>query len=193
MSNSTTSRSQDATPAAGALPDAPPSPVIIWLVDDDRCLRDTLKDILEKCSSVRCTAAFHSPNAVLSVLASKAGPDVILLDLQMCGASGLDAIRPIKALARTTQVVMLTSCFDDEAKRRALTNGASDFLLKRYPVERILVSIQQALKHPAPHLKRSRRPSPAAERTSETRAPRRPPKRRVWLENCLDTFRLRRN
>jgi DNA-binding NarL/FixJ family response regulator len=111
----------------------------------------------------------------------------------MRGASGLDAIRPIKALARSTQVLMLTTCFDDEAKKRALTNGASDFLLKRYPVERILASIQQALKHPAPHLKHSRRPSVAAARRSETHSPRRPPKRRVWLEYCLDKFRLRRN
>ena len=161
----------------------------IWLVDDDRRLREALKDVLDKFAGIRCTAGFHSPNAVLSALASKAGPDVILLDIQMGGANGLDAIRPIKALARSTQVLMLTTCFDSELKKRALINGASGFLLKRYPIERILDSIYQALKYPAPHLKRPRQQNRTAERMNKTH----PQKRTQWLKNCLEKIPFRLN
>jgi DNA-binding NarL/FixJ family response regulator len=181
-------RNRDSKSAEKPMPGDLSAGVNIWLVDDDRRLREALKEVLEQYSGIRCTAGFHSPNAVLSALASKAGPDVILLDIQMGAANGLDAIRPIKALARSTQVLMLTTCFDSELKKRALANGASGYLLKRYPIERILDSIHQALKYPAPHLKRSRRQSPMVERNKPNRS-----KRSQWLKSCLEKIPFRLN
>jgi DNA-binding NarL/FixJ family response regulator len=133
-----------------------PAPINVWVVDDNKPLRSTLREILDRCQGLRCKVTFHSPNAVLSTLASKPGPDVILLDIQMGEASGLDAIRPIKALSRSTQVLMFTTCFDSASKKRALNEGASDFLLKHFSIEEIEASIHRALKNPAPHLKRAR-------------------------------------
>ncbi len=163
-----------------------PAPINIWLVDDNQSIRSTLMELLGTCENLRCTGSFHSPNAVLSALASKAGPDVILLDIQMGEANGLDAIRPIKALSRSTQVLMFTTCFDSESKKRAFTNGASDFLLKNFPLERILDCIQRASENPAPHLKRSRAkglPSASAVKPAANCRPRKPSS---WIEQCLN-------
>ncbi len=152
-----------------------------------------------------------SPNEVLSTLASKTGPDVILMDVHMGELNGLDAIRPIKSLSRSTQVLMLTTFFDSAAESRALTSGASGFLLKSFPLETILKSIRQAWSKPAPHLKQSQvqklaAPAAAAEsgaartttellavnRTS-TGAPERSRKRILWVKHCLDAIRNIRN
>lgn len=197
MLNNTIDQSEESVGAATSLPDNPPTPINIWLVDDNRQLRSTLMEILDQCEGLRCKASFHSPNAVLSALASKAGPDVILLDIQMGDTCGLDAIRPIKTLSRATQVLMFTTFFDGAAKKRALTDGASGFLLKHFTLEQILASIHQALKNPAPHLKRSRHQNRTHGTMPNTRlstgTPCRPQGRFRWLKQCLDLIHYRQN
>ncbi len=160
----------------------------VWLVDDHKGVRSALKDLLSHCKEVRCTREFHSPNAVLSALASQPGPDAILLDIQMGEANGLDAIRPIKALSRQTQVVMFTTCFDSESKQRAITNGATDFLLKGSTFEKIIATLERAARNPAPHLKSTRPKSVLSSATASGRSPR----RLLWLDQCLDFLAVRK-
>jgi CheY-like chemotaxis protein len=201
MLNNTMSHSDESAGAASPAATDPRVPIRIWLVDDNRHIRSAMMEMLNACAGLQCKAAFPSPNAVLSALASKTGPDVILLDIQMGEACGLDAIRPIKALSRSTQILMFTTCFDHESRRRALSAGASGFLLKHYSLEQILDSIQHASQNPAPHLKRLPKPAPAG-RSSGT-VPLRPgpvnqtaygPQGRWhWLWQWLNFMHLRRN
>jgi DNA-binding NarL/FixJ family response regulator len=165
--------------------------ITVWLVDDNKNVRTAVKSLLALCGGVRCEAEFHSPNAVLSALASRPGPDAILLDIQMGAANGLDAIRPIKALSRQTQVVMFTTCFDSESKQRALTNGASDFLLKSAPFEKIVTTLEHAAKHPTPHLK-STPASRAKTKVQPACGSSRSPRRLLWLDHCLGLLSVRK-
>ncbi len=175
-------------------------PIKIWLVDDDHRLRTMLAELFGQFEGIECTGTFHSPNAVLSALASKAGPDVLLLDVHMGEANGLEAIHPIKSLSRSTQVLMLTTFSDHASEARALQAG-SGFLLKSFPVEEILASIQQAAKHPAPHRKRKPRQSlgagPAVKSisTRKTLIRKKESSRNklAWVKNWLDLLRNRRN
>jgi DNA-binding NarL/FixJ family response regulator len=187
------------------------SPIRIWLVDDNRRLRMTLMEVFGRFEGIQCTAAFASPNAVLSALASRVGPDVVLLDMNLGEHNGLDAIRSIKSLSRSTQVLMLTTFFDSAAETRALMSGASGFLLKSFPIERIVTAVQEAWRHPAPHLKRGQirsealasSPSPSQEIAppavatgADLRASGRgdgPRKRLIWVKQCLDLIRNFRN
>ena len=186
----------------------PSTPISLWLVDDNRRLRATLSELFARCEGIRCTGTFASPNEVLSALASKVGPDVILLDVHMGDLNGLDAIRPIKSLSRATQVLMLTTFFDSESESRALTAGASGFLLKSFPIETILKSVRQAWKQPAPHLKRTAVSKvlpaaaveiPEAQATSQLLGAdtaggvENPRKRLLWVKHCLDMIRNIRN
>jgi DNA-binding NtrC family response regulator len=116
--------------------------VSVWLVDDNDGFRTTLADVLGRQRGIQCARDFSSPDAVLSALASQVGPDVILLDVQMRDRNGLDAIGPIKALSRDTQVLMLTSSYDPEGYQRAIAEGASDFLLKSYTADEIAQRIR---------------------------------------------------
>jgi DNA-binding NtrC family response regulator len=118
-------------------------PIRVWLVDDDDCLRAGLADLLRREKDIECARDFRSADAALSTLASKPGPDVILLDIQMRGQNGLDAIRPIKTLARATRVLMLTTFYDSERHYRALHEGASGFLLKSSDIEDLVEHIRK--------------------------------------------------
>jgi DNA-binding NarL/FixJ family response regulator len=123
-------------------PPASPAPIKVWLVDDDDGFRTLLAGLLIKQQGIDCPRHFSSPDAVLSALASKTGPDVLLLDIQMRDQNGLDAIRPIKSLARSTRVLMLTTFYDSGRHSRALEEGASGFLLKTCDVHRLVEHIR---------------------------------------------------
>ncbi len=128
--------------------DACARPVRIWLVDDSKNFRTLLAHLLNDQPRFQCERDFPSAEAVLEALARELPPDVILLDIDMGGMSGLDAIRPIKSLAVSTRVLLLTSFCDSYRKAQALREGASDFLLKSYDLEKICSRILQAQEQP---------------------------------------------
>jgi DNA-binding NarL/FixJ family response regulator len=184
------------------------TPINIWVVDDNRRMRDTLLELFERCQGIRCTAAFSSPNAVLSALASRVGPDVILLDMHLGDHNGLDAIRPIKSLSRSTHVLMFTTFFDAQCREKALMSGASDFLLKSFPLEKIIAAIRQAWSRPAPHLKKVTASASATDSlkpanedlTAKEVVNSHPVRERshsrsqlAWVKNCLDLIRATRS
>jgi len=210
MKNNLISDSSASGGGAAAVSAPAATPINIWVVDDNRRIRDTMIELFERCQGIHCTASFHSPNAVLSALASKVGPDVILLDMNLGEHNGIDAIRPIKSLSPSTQVLMFTTFFDAECKTRALTSGASDFLLKSFPLDRIINSIREAWRKPIPDLKKLPKQTgsesaagggldlqSASQSVAAVQSPREsaPPRRHhlAWIKNCLDVIRAARN
>ena len=147
----------EATPGISAGIPVTPGPaesfapnVRVWLVDDNDELRSLVAEVLDRQDGIECARHFSSPDALLSELASKPGPDVILLDVQMGDRNGLDAVRPIKSLTRSTRVLMYTTCNNPDWRERALYEGASDYLLKSYAVERVAARIRCPANDPAP-------------------------------------------
>jgi DNA-binding NarL/FixJ family response regulator len=138
----------------------------VWLVDDNDELRTLVAEVLGRQAGIECARHFSSPDALLSELASKPGPDVILLDVQMGDRNGLDAVRPIKSLTRSTRVMMYTTCYNPEWRARALREGASDYLLKSYAVERVAARIRCPANDPAPGNCSRRRANRSAEKSS---------------------------
>jgi DNA-binding NarL/FixJ family response regulator len=136
--------------------------VSVWLVDDDDRFRALVAERLSRHEGIECARQFSSPDAVLSTLASKPGPDAILLDIQMGDRNGLDAVRPIKSLARATRVLMYTTCYDLEWRERALSDGASDYLLKNDPMEKVVERLRCPAQDPAPNAYPRRRPTKRA-------------------------------
>lgn len=154
--------------------------VRVWLVDDNDGLRMMVAELLSHLGGIECARHFSSPDALLSALASKPGPDVILLDVQMGDRNGLDAVRPIKSLTRSTRVLMFTASNDRDWRERALCEGASDYLLKSDTMEHVAARIRNPADDPAPGLVARRRascpparPLPGRQASSVTdRAPR---------------------
>lgn len=153
---------QTAPPAAAIPVTAGPvqtfsPPVRVWLVDDNDQLRTLMAEVLSRQGGIECARHFSSPDALLSTLASKPGPDVILLDVQMGDRNGLDAVRPIKSLTRSTRVLMFTTCYNQAWRERALGEGASDYLLKSDAMEKVAARIRCPADDPATNSRPRRR------------------------------------
>jgi DNA-binding NtrC family response regulator len=132
-----------AAPRAAAV-EAPGPPArgrSVLVVDDDPDVRGVLEEFL-------ALKGYHvrvSPDGAAAVreLAGPA-PGVVLLDIEMPGLSGVDALPTIKAMAPATAVIMVSGTVNVELARRALAAGAFDYVMKPVDLPRLLESIETA-------------------------------------------------
>jgi len=120
-----------------------PEQVSILVVDDLPIVRLSLQRILTK-AGYRVVDAEDVPHA-LAVLDSDR-IDLILCDIQMPGASGLDLVKAIQDRIPDTSVVMVSSLEDAETAIECLQQGAFGFVLKPFQPREILVQVNGALR-----------------------------------------------
>lgn len=114
--------------------------VSIILYEDNRDLREGMTYLLQATPGLTFLGAY-ADTSKLEARIPELKPDVVLMDIDMPGRSGLDATLVVKSLRPETQVIMLT-VFDDEDKIfQAIRNGASGYLLKRTPPGEIIAAI----------------------------------------------------
>ncbi|MEI7935649.1 MAG: response regulator transcription factor [Verrucomicrobiota bacterium] len=124
--------------------------VSVWLVEDNHTFRKTVARVLGQVDGVECSRHFPNAEDALDALMGGGVPDVILLDVELPGQNGIEAVQKIKSICPSTRVVMLTVFDDHEKVFKAVCAGASGYLLKSSPVERIVESIHEALDGGAP-------------------------------------------
>lgn len=106
------------------------------MFEDSRTFRNTISEYFEGSDKVYLAAAFaNADDAVAQV--KKYQPDVVLMDIQMSGTTGLEALHQIKAASPNTKIMMLTSFDDNDKIFTAICGGASGYLLKSEDVEHI--------------------------------------------------------
>ena len=115
----------------------------ILVVDDEPMLRTMLRALLEKEYSV--TEA--DSGASLRKLFSQPAPDLVLLDLKLPDASGLDLLVDIKKLWTDTEVIVITGEATFEAAVTATKRGAYHFITKPFENSSLLVTIDRALEN----------------------------------------------
>ena len=126
-----------------------PAPLRIWAVEDNTAYRNALAFIFKKADGLELET-FSSAEDALAALRNTPAPDALLLDVQLPGMDGITAIAHFKAAAPAVCIVMLT-VFEDPGKVfRALCAGASGYLLKTLPAERIVEAIREAVVGGAP-------------------------------------------
>jgi two-component system, NarL family, response regulator LiaR len=128
-------------------------PIRVLLVDDHAVVRKGLRALLDREPGI--DVAGEAENGEQAVrIASRLGPDVILMDLEMPGMGGIEATRQITEQHPDTRVVILTSHAAEEDVFPALKAGAQGYLLKHSAPEEVLRAIHQARRgetvlHPA--------------------------------------------
>jgi two-component system, NarL family, response regulator DevR len=105
-------------------------PLRVMLVDDHEVVRDGIKALLASSEDVVVCAEAGSVREAVAE-ASRALPDVIVMDVRLSDGSGIEATRDIRAQRPATQVLMLTSFADDEALFASIMAGASGYVLKQ--------------------------------------------------------------
>jgi DNA-binding NarL/FixJ family response regulator len=117
------------------------APVIsVFLADDDVGFRGAYRKLFERTPGFRLSGE-AADGAEAARLVAALNPNVALLDVQMPGATGLEAARRILPSA-TTRVIMLTTFDLDEYVYEALSLGASGFLLKNAAPAEVLHAVR---------------------------------------------------
>ena len=113
----------------GAFVSASPDPIRILTVDDHPLLRAGIEALVSSEPDMLVVAECSSGRDAIQQF-RKHRPDVTLMDLQMPGISGLDALRTIRGEYPQARIVVLTTYRRDAQVMSALKSGASGFLLK---------------------------------------------------------------
>ena len=101
----------------------------VVIVDDHTVVRQGLRFMLEQRAEVEVVGEGSDGEQAIA-LAGELVPDVLLLDLLMPKLDGIAAVRAIKRLTPTTQIIILTSYYEDDQIFNAIKAGALSYLLK---------------------------------------------------------------
>jgi DNA-binding NarL/FixJ family response regulator len=118
------------------------NPIQIMVVEDNTIYRHAIASSLNKNPSFQCIAEASSSDEAFHLLKEEAiQPRIILLDLEMPGTHGLDAIPRLLELAPQCDIIILSQSDREGHVLQAITRGASGYLLKTASREKIFTSI----------------------------------------------------
>lgn len=124
-------------------------PIRVALVEDDPVQREGVWRIVRSGSGLEGVLVCGSAEEALARLPAVA-PDIVLMDIALPGRSGIEAVRALKPKLPATQFLMLTVFDDPERIFPALAAGASGYLLKSTPPEKLVEAIRDARDGGAP-------------------------------------------
>jgi len=115
--------------------------VRVLIVDDDALVRAGLTMMLNEFNDIEVAAAVADGTEVVAAV-NQHRPDVVLMDIRMPGMDGLSATEFLRSRRDPPEVIILTTFDTDAHIRRAMRAGASGFLLKHTPPERIARAVR---------------------------------------------------
>lgn len=129
-------------------------PIALMLIEDDETVRQNLGYLLEL-NGFKLSGSFVAAEHALAALeqaASSGSPpvDIVLLDLDLPGMSGVDAIREMRRRALPVAIVVLTVFDDRDILFAALKAGASGYILKDTPLEDLCRGLLDVMRGGAP-------------------------------------------
>lgn len=117
-------------------------PTTILIAEDQRMMRSALATLLELEPDLTVVGAVERGDEVVAA-AQRLSPDVVLLDIEMPGRSGLDVVAPLIEVVPDCVVIVVTTFGRPGYLARALAAGAQGFLVKDDPVERLAAAIRR--------------------------------------------------
>jgi DNA-binding NarL/FixJ family response regulator len=121
----------------------------VAIVEDDLRWRTNLERLLQETGSLECVGSYGSGEEAVRDLPARR-PQVVLMDINLPGISGVECTRQLRALLPETHIVMLTVYDDSDRIFHALQMGASGYLLKRASADEILQAVQDVHRGGAP-------------------------------------------
>lgn len=113
----------------------------VAIVEDDEQVRENLARLVGEAKGFECVATFPTGEQALEALPRRT-PDVVLMDINLPGISGVECVRQLKSIWPDLHIVMLTVYDDSDRIFQALQMGASGYLLKRTTAAEILRAIE---------------------------------------------------
>jgi DNA-binding NarL/FixJ family response regulator len=116
--------------------------ITVSLVEDDREVRDQIAGYLEDASGLEYLDSYANAAGAIKGIPGRM-PDVVLMDINLGGTSGIECTRQLKERCPDVQILMLTVFEDTESIYEALAAGASGYLLKRMQPSKLIEAIRE--------------------------------------------------
>ena len=123
--------------------------ITVAIVDDDANVRDMIQALIDSAAGFKFVGAYSSCADVLERMIDDI-PDVVLMDINMPGRSGIECVEALKLEIPDMKILMLTNYSDDERIFESLRAGAVGYLLKNSSIEKLSESIKEAHNGGAP-------------------------------------------
>jgi DNA-binding NarL/FixJ family response regulator len=121
----------------------------VAIFEDSKALRESLEQLVNNAEGMQCTGAFSDAN-VLSRNMQMAKPDVVLMDINMPGISGIEAVQMIKEKYPHVQILMQTVFEENDKIFAAICAGASGYMLKKTTPQKMIEAIRETYQGGAP-------------------------------------------
>lgn len=116
--------------------------ITVTLVEDDSDIRSGLAFLINGTSGYRCIATFGDCFSAIQSIPTQI-PDVVLMDIELPGMSGIDGIKALKDKVPHLDIIVLTVHENDDLVFNALCAGACGYLIKETPPARLLEAIRE--------------------------------------------------
>ena len=121
----------------------------VAVVEDDEELREQIVKILQSTSDVECAGAFANGRDALKQIPELI-PDVVLMDIQLPGMSGIKCVAELRKKLPLLQIIMVTIYEDSEQIFAALRAGANGYLVKSSAPEKLLEAVRDVFQGGSP-------------------------------------------
>lgn len=115
----------------------------VGIVEDNKTLREGFETLLNRTPGFQCVCTCETVAEALKKI-PKAGPDVVLMDIQLPDSTGVECTAKLKELMPKLHIVIVTVYEDSERIFQALRAGACGYLLKRAQPEKVIAAIKEA-------------------------------------------------
>lgn len=116
--------------------------ITICIVDDQKIMSQTLQTIADDSDNISCIGTFANAESFISAY-EELMPDVTLMDIDLPGISGIEAIFTIKSKYPQAKFLVLTVFNDDEKVFKAIKAGAGGYLLKKQSFDYLIEDITE--------------------------------------------------
>lgn len=127
----------------------PSQDIRVTIIEDDDTIREGYAYLIASSPGYVVVSTYNSYETAIKKLVADA-PDVLLLDVELPGTNGIDAIPKIKKLLPELHVLILTVYEQDTLIFRALGNGAAGYLTKNTPPAKIMTAISEVVEGGGP-------------------------------------------
>jgi DNA-binding NarL/FixJ family response regulator len=121
----------------------------VSIYEDNSLLRESLVSLLGLKQGVTIVGAYENVLSVSDQIVCD-GPDLVLMDIDMPGMTGIEAVKKIRSFNNDVAVLMLTVFDDNHNVFEAICAGASGYLLKKHIAERLFLAIDEVMTGGAP-------------------------------------------